>query len=326
MSRMPTLPSCWTCLAVPASSRQYAWRNMTSLEQLLGVFLGGAFGFVYDHAIDWWEDLASVPLSYPYRPATPFHRLWLAAGFGYPVGDAGQPATWSKLRRRDRDDPANLSRPALPTARCCTKPSTTKMLNSLLIRLLWAARAMAAAEVVRATREDVGPMMEHLSLPDEVTQLQRDAQMFDVLPPGLCRFGHLPADCRMHCRPLPRRRSRCWSGRSKQCSTRRSTASIRGSRVTVGVVWKLSSTRNTPCNSASTAGWTTPKPGTPGPTEGGLLHAPSPAQAFTSIVLRDKAINDPQTDRWQMDLTSSAIRTAARLADEVRLGQHFRTS
>ena len=47
-----------------------------------------------------------------------------------------------------------------------------------------------------------------------------------------------------------------------------------------------------------------------GRTAGGLLHAPSHAQAYTAIVLRDRAISDPEAARWKMNLDSAAVRSA----------------
>ncbi|WP_431676397.1 hypothetical protein [Kitasatospora sp. KL5] len=71
-------------------------------------------------------------------------------------------------------------------------------------------------------------------------------------------------------------------------------------------------------------GWVdAPRPGSPGPTPAGLLHAPSQAQALTATVLRDRAVNDPQAGRWAMDLTSRTVRDAARLGDSVRAGAHL---
>jgi hypothetical protein len=68
-----------------------------------------------------------------------------------------------------------------------------------------------------------------------------------------------------------------------------------------------------------------PAPGKPGPTEGGLLHAPSDAQATTAVILRDKLLHDPpeSRDRWQMDLDSNVIRVAERIAIQVREGMHL---
>jgi hypothetical protein len=70
-------------------------------------------------------------------------------------------------------------------------------------------------------------------------------------------------------------------------------------------------------------GWVDqPRPGRPGPTPGGLLHAPSDVQALTAALLRDRAVNDPEPARWHMDIASAATRDAARLAEEVRRGAH----
>ncbi|WP_048555595.1 hypothetical protein, partial [Nostocoides japonicum] len=71
-------------------------------------------------------------------------------------------------------------------------------------------------------------------------------------------------------------------------------------------------------------GWVdAPRPGTPGPTVAGLLHAPSPGQALTAAVLRDRAVNDPTAARWDLDLTSRTVRAADRLAEQVRTGAHL---
>jgi hypothetical protein len=71
-------------------------------------------------------------------------------------------------------------------------------------------------------------------------------------------------------------------------------------------------------------GWVDdPGPGTPGPTRAGLLHAPSPAQAMTATVLRDRAVNDPGAARWDLDLTSRSVRDADRVAEHARLGAHL---
>lgn len=67
-------------------------------------------------------------------------------------------------------------------------------------------------------------------------------------------------------------------------------------------------------------GWVDgPAPGTPGPTEAGLLHAPSPAGAMTAAILRDRAITEGG-GRWDLNITSRSARGASRLAEEVRLG------
>ena len=69
--------------------------------------------------------------------------------------------------------------------------------------------------------------------------------------------------------------------------------------------------------------------GTPGPTDARRLHAPSYAQAITSIVLRDKQISsrDEMTadarNVWDVTLSSAGVRLAVEMAEEVRFGFHI---
>lgn len=58
----------------------------------------------------------------------------------------------------------------------------------------------------------------------------------------------------------------------------------------------------------------------PGPTEAGLIHAPSPEQARTAAVLRSQAVYHPADDRWDLTLASRRIRGAMRVAGAVRAG------
>jgi hypothetical protein len=43
---------------------------------------------------------------------------------------------------------------------------------------------------------------------------------------------------------------------------------------------------------------------------------------LTAAVLRDRAVNDPETARWSLDLTSRTVRDADRIAEHVRAGAH----
>src|SRR5262249_25105405 len=62
----------------------------------------------------------------------------------------------------------------------------------------------------------------------------------------------------------------------------------------------------------------------PGPTEGGRLHAPTPAQAMTAALLRDRALRDPADTRWDLALDSEQVRLAAELGEQVRGGIHLK--
>lgn len=60
----------------------------------------------------------------------------------------------------------------------------------------------------------------------------------------------------------------------------------------------------------------------PGPTEAGLLHAPSFAQAQTAALLRDAALRNSADGRWDIALGSNKVRDAIALSERVRLGVH----
>ncbi len=62
----------------------------------------------------------------------------------------------------------------------------------------------------------------------------------------------------------------------------------------------------------------------PGPTAAGLLHAPSHPQALTAAILRDHAVRQHDTARWEIALDSEKVRTAEHLAGEVRAGVHVK--
>lgn len=79
-------------------------------------------------------------------------------------------------------------------------------------------------------------------------------------------------------------------------------------------------------------GWVDgPFNGVPGPTDSGLLHAPSYNQALTALIMRDKFlssgrsafVNDKGNNPWQMNITSKKVRLAEELAEEVRIGCHI---
>ena len=61
-----------------------------------------------------------------------------------------------------------------------------------------------------------------------------------------------------------------------------------------------------------------PRPG-PGPTSGGLIHAPGADHAAAAALLRDRAVNTGD-ERWDIALDSRRIRAALRLAAYIRSG------
>lgn len=76
-------------------------------------------------------------------------------------------------------------------------------------------------------------------------------------------------------------------------------------------------------------GWVDgPMLGEPGPTAGGLLHAPSHAQALTAVILRDKFISEKlespgAANLWSMQIESQGIRLAGNKPKRSQLGSHL---
>jgi hypothetical protein len=64
------------------------------------------------------------------------------------------------------------------------------------------------------------------------------------------------------------------------------------------------------------------RPLAPGPTDVGLVHAPSDAQALTAAILRDAAVRQPNDTRWDLTVDSAKVRAAAALAERVSSGVH----
>jgi len=102
----------------------------------------------------------------------------------------------------------------------------------------------------------------------------------------------------------------------------------------IGLAWRrLDKFSSSPRRRYATGvyGWVDgPFHGDPGPTPAGLLHAPSHAQAITSIVLRDKFLSSQAAGAqargknvWEMNIDSAVARKALEVAEECRLGFHL---
>lgn len=204
--------------------------------------------------------------------------------------------------------------------------------DSLLIRLLWHSKLLAEANVVLAHNGITSPMLDDYgTLPD--TLLRTYAEQFD---PAIDYTGSAADVLRnlTHClielndivvRPgvladLERTLAATVDTATHRVdpwltgmAARRLEALSRGA----GTRYRLGA-----------YGWLEgPVLGQAGPTAGGLLYAPSHAQALTAAIVRDRHLSaeaeDPgQADRWSMQLESSRIRLADDIAEEIRIGCH----
>jgi len=112
------------------------------------------------------------------------------------------------------------------------------------------------------------------------------------------------------------------------------TAAYRIDPWLTGIAWrrlKQFSGSSRRLNRLGAYGWVDgPFVGEPGPTAAGRLHAPSHAMALTGVILRDKYVSAAHEQKqagernaWKMNLDSERVRTAALLAEEVRMGFHL---
>ncbi len=194
--------------------------------------------------------------------------------------------------------------------------------RSLLYQLLYTAMLVAQAEVVREETGVDEPALEPLVSEDGThTRLESDALAFVQAPDEQSPArdaerrvrdaisaiaGYEPADLERavratldtaHHRVDPFLQGVAWRRYREQID--------RGATPTIGAY-----------------GWVDgPRPGPLGPTEGGLIFAPTHDQLVTAVVARDAAVRDPK--RWALRLDSASIRDAVDLAGDVRRGLHL---
>jgi len=214
--------------------------------------------------------------------------------------------------------------------------------DSLLIRLLLQAGALGAAAVVQVNAGPAAPIREPLigdtlvrtMLADLSHQYDRDdshdhpaGEVRRAVVEGLVGLFKAIDATPLDAHPLPRI--------ERAFRATLDTATHRIDPWIVGMAARrLAYLRDRPDTRfrLGVYGWVDgPMLGKPGPTEGGLLHAPSHAQALTGAILRDKDISErlevpnPVDGRhlWSIQLESDRIRLAEELAEEVRLGAHI---
>jgi hypothetical protein len=193
--------------------------------------------------------------------------------------------------------------------------------NSLLIRLLVFAHWVAAAEVWRERQNNPAPAAPDIFWnPATGDRLLRDATgaVFNAGGPALALREHLQAACAaLAAMPIDEiERAMC---------AVLDTASHRLDPWLTGyAIRRLDDEGAGWTRQLGIYGWVdAPRPGQPGPTAGGLLHAPSQAQAYTAMVLRDRAISHPEAPKWTMNVDSASARTSDRLGAGVRAGGHI---
>jgi hypothetical protein len=318
-------------------SHGYSVRWFLSLEVLQ--ILERVYGIAVELELleKWWQTTAELPLTFVPDPARRYATLGVAQELAIPLveplhfpgrGSVPLADLIDTLAREARDAPGRLLVPSRVFSdfhQFASGISREELdaPDSLLIRLMLHSFIVAAA---RANLPDQGPSL----LDEPVMPASEATALANALTSGDPWIASGPA-ADVLARTLDATRTLAQAERRHGSATIETafravldTASHRVDPWITGIAWRrlrtLQGQGKLPGLGAY--GWVDgPLVGRSGPTEGGLLHAPSDHQARTAVVLRDKAISSPD-DKWNLTLRSRTVRAARQLAEEVRLGAH----
>ncbi|WP_405065011.1 hypothetical protein OG558_23950 [Kribbella sp. NBC_01510] len=312
------------------NSRGYAWRWQLSLDLMYQLKWAFGQGISFADLVTWWNKLAQAALDLGGPPARRY------ATIGFPQ-DLRLPLVVPTNLGVDHDLYEMLKRLHQAPAQYLATPGTLAewfrpIPNSLLFRLLLHARLVDAAEVVRASARDAGPLLEPIQASSIIpTALSSWGRQFDEhlltgdAPSQLYELGRKAIiellDEISRLGPDLTELERAFRGALD-------TASYRIDPWLTGVAWRrLQTLVDTDPETVfwlGAYGWVdSPKPRTSSTFTPEYLHAPSHEQALTAAILRDRALSDQDVSRWKIELESDRVRLAAELAAEVRLGRHL---
>jgi hypothetical protein len=306
----------------PNSSR-YMFRSFLPLNTVALLYLALVQGVDISELEDWWDQHNTEIMNYPVDPRRRYAaygyprqlRIPLVEARNLPEGMSWQDAL-HLLQKMPVEVAVDLSQ--------IREWFDGELPDSLLMRLLMHAFVVSAAEVHRAETGMTEPVLEQeFAVDSQPTRLELDALAMVGHLPGNHPVMHLFNAVREWIDPLA---AAPLEQVERAFRSVMDTAAYRVDPWITGMAWRRHRelSGQLPRLRLGVYGWVDqPKPGGAGPTDGGLLHAPSEAQCYTAMIIRDKAINDPEADRWHMDLDSRTVREAARLAEAVRAGNHL---
>jgi hypothetical protein len=300
-------------LRTPAAAR-YVWRWLVPVE------VAHAVAFRYGNAMRgeevrrWWERRAASTPRMGDAAVPPSTRL-VSVGWGHDV----------ELRLLDNDQvsPVDSSPTGLRGLRRASVPDllrtpATTLLGELARHAVLAGAAAVARTAAHQPRAIVEPPSADADAPAEVDTWAlrfRPADLDNQTGPtaavlrnvlgGLDTLAELPA-----------------AEVERGLRATLDTATHRIDPWATGIAWRRLQALATAPRTLGVYGWVdTPRPRSTSPSSEYIL-APSADQATVAALLRDRALRDPDADRWQLDLTSDRIRGALRLATEAREGSH----
>ncbi|AKF86650.1 hypothetical protein MFUL124B02_30900 [Myxococcus fulvus 124B02] len=313
------------------TSNGYAYRNFVSLDLLYLLYWSYDGGVSWSELVKWWEEESQAPRVFQDPPARRYATLGWPQDLRIPLVAPEDVSPETTLRAYLQANftlftPDELLSRPMRVLFDKMQPTPSKTLpDSLLVRLLWHALVVSAAEVRRARLGQSGPFLEPVQ-ENANTPARLDAMARSMTSDDLTVGGSVVALYHQVREMAARLFSTPVGTLERVLRGTLDSAAFRLDPWVTAYAWRRlkSASAQTHAFHLGVYGWVdAPAPGTPGPTEGGLLHAPSEAQAVTAVVLRDKALNDAEPSRWNMNLDSNAVRLAEQVAEQVRLGAHI---
>jgi hypothetical protein len=308
----------------PTAAR-YTWRWMVPTT------LAHALSFRFNQPVaaadlnTWWtRRVAETPRLDP--AATPARQL-VGLGWGHDVG----------LRLVEPDDLPAGSTPGKGLARLASA-SVTELLaagpdegrrrsappwgTSVLTELARHSLLAAAAAVARRTAGQPRTLVEPVSV-DESTATETETWALRIRPADLNRRGEPAIGVRRNVVDgLKTLATADVEDIDRGLRAALETATNRLDPWATAIAWRRLQDLAAAPRTLGVYGWVdAPRPRTT-TTDNRFVLAPSAEQAAVSAILRDRALHDADAGRWQMQLTSDAVRGALRLSDLTREGAH----
>lgn len=305
------------------SSNRYMYRNFFSLNIFSLLYHGFLSGLNFDTLNNWWMEKVSAILGLGLEPKRRYASVGYPQHLDLPLVEPDnlpEDISWQDAIDIIKNMPPKM----------LIDPEQVKtmfggvMPNSLLLRLLIHSLTVGMAEVSRSSFSKIDTVLEkEFDLSAKPTKLAMDAFKFTSTSMKSSPSRSLLNNFYNYLDVI---RNTPVEHIERAFRSVLDSAAYRIDPWITGYAWRKFKTLNTqrPDYVLGVYGWVdSPKPGNPGPTEGGLLHAPSEQQCYTSIILRDKVIHGDESDQWKMNLDSKSIRDAEKLAKKVRAGNNL---
>ena len=305
-------------------SRGYAWRWMVPLENVAAITWGVDGGVTWPNLVNWWDALGAPVLQFGRSPARRYGTLGWPQDLDLPLVEP------DNLPRNMTLRDAIVRIASFPPSQFASEGGLRELFpelpNSLLLRLLIHAALVNGAEVARWAQKVHGPMLDPIWFDSKVK-------------PVIAAWGQQYAPSLLGADPASEQLERGKVGTFELAQAPAATlervlratldsAMYRIDPWVIGVAWRrlrtLEAATLAPRFRLGAYGWVdAPRPRSVLAPPDEFFHAPSEAQALTTVILRDRALYDDEPTRWQIDMASDGVRLAKALADEVSVGAHL---